>query len=316
MIIDDLFAIEYGQKEYHNKEFLTESDNGNILISSKGTDNGIYGFFDIPVKYTSPIITVPGYGTIGQAFVQTRPCAVDDHLLILIPKRRMSIEELYQIAYQIRGTKWKYRYGRGITPERLKTQKIVLCNISKQYSNYIENRQYTVINKIDSLKNITKLVFFPLSKIVDIRKKTALPQNAINLEGNIPYVTTTSKDNGVSNFTDEIANFQGNCLTVAMNGSVCSVFYQAIEFITSGDNAVLYLKNHYHNLSKKSQISLLLYIGSIIKNEKWRYNYYRKLSKTKLSEINIPVLLNEKQEIDVKFIENLVKNIFIDEINF
>ena len=120
--IGQLFEIEYGQTEYHNKEWLEGNEGENILISSKGDDNGVYGFFDINNEFKAPMITVQGYGTIRQAFVQEYDCSVDDHLLILIPKKKLAVEELYQVAFQIRLDKWRYRYGRGITPERLASQ--------------------------------------------------------------------------------------------------------------------------------------------------------------------------------------------------
>jgi hypothetical protein len=43
--IGQLFKIEYGQKEFENKEPLEEDAGGNILISSKGDDNGVLDFF-------------------------------------------------------------------------------------------------------------------------------------------------------------------------------------------------------------------------------------------------------------------------------
>ena len=49
--IIDLFDIVYGQKEYHNKEWLDGDEGKNILISSKGLDNGVYGFFNIKNKF-------------------------------------------------------------------------------------------------------------------------------------------------------------------------------------------------------------------------------------------------------------------------
>src|SRR3989344_8153668 len=123
--IEKLFDIVYVQREYHNKEWLEGTEGENILISSKGEDNGVYGFYEITDKFKAPFITVQGYGTIGQAFVQERDCSVDDHLLVLIPKVKLTLEQLYQIAYQIRLTKWKYRYGRGITPDRLNKQEVI-----------------------------------------------------------------------------------------------------------------------------------------------------------------------------------------------
>ena len=75
--IGKLFDIEYGQKDYHNKEWLEGTEGANILISSKGDDNGIFGFFDIKDYYHAPVITVPSTGTVGQAFVQEKDCSVD-----------------------------------------------------------------------------------------------------------------------------------------------------------------------------------------------------------------------------------------------
>lgn len=302
MKIEDLFNVEYGQKEYHNKKWIEDRKGETILISSKGEDNGIYGFFDIEPRYIKSIITTPSTGSIGMAFVQHNPCCVDDNCLVLIPKKFISIEDLYQIAFQLRCNIWKYKYGRQITPDRIKKQEVVLCEIKKKYKDYYENRKYTKIVKLKD-KETRNMQLMKLSDICNIEKKSALPQNAINLDGNIPYVTTTSRNNGVSNFTDEEINFKANCLTVAMNGSVCEVFYQNKNFITSNDNAVLYLKKEYQSLCEKEKYALLLYIGVFIKNEKWRYNYYRKLSKEKLSNIEIHLP-------EIEYIKDLCNSIF------
>ena len=311
MKIEDLFDVEYGQKEYHNKEWLEGCEGKTILISSKGEDGGIYGFFDIEPKYTKPIITIPSTGSVGVAFVQTKPCCVDDNCLVLLPKKEMIIEELYQVAYQLRCNIWKYKYGRQITPDRIKKQEIVLCEIKKKYKDYKENRKYTQIKELKE-KEIPNTKLVKLSDICNIEKKNALPQNAINLDGSVPYITTTSKNNGVSNFTDEEFNSKANCLTVAMNGSVCEVFYQNKDFITSGDNAILYLKEKYQDLSEKQQYTLLLYIGSIFKlMNKWKYNYCRKLSKTKLQNTKILMPIIKDGCLDIEYMETFYTNIIL-----
>src|SRR3990167_8667197 len=133
--IGQLFKIEYGQKEYHNKEWLEGTEGKNILISSRGDDSGVFGFFDIANYYKAPVITVPSTGTVGQAFVQNNDCSVDDNCLVLIPQKKLLQEELFQIAFQIRLNKWKYRYGRQITPERLATQEVSLIDSKIDYSN-------------------------------------------------------------------------------------------------------------------------------------------------------------------------------------
>ena len=135
--------------------------------------------------------------------------------------------------------------------------------------------------------------------LCDIQKKTALPQNALE-ENGTPYVTTTSKNNGISNFVNEEPNTKAKCLTVALNGSVGETFFQFDDFITSGDNAVLTLKEKYNPY-------LLFYIGAMIKNHQWRYNYYRKLNLSKLKKMTIPTPY-KNGNIDIDYIEKIAKN--------
>jgi hypothetical protein len=94
-------------------------------LSSQGVDNGCYGFFKTPIHYKAPIISVPRTGSIGEAFVQTNDCSVDDNCLVLIPKQIMSLDYLFYICVMIRKTKWRYMYGRQITPTRLETLSVL-----------------------------------------------------------------------------------------------------------------------------------------------------------------------------------------------
>lgn len=296
--VGKLFKIEYGQKKFHNKEWLEGTEGKNILISSKGDDNGIFGFFDIDNNYRAPILTVPSTGTVGEAFVQEKDCSVDDNCLVLIPQKNLSKEELFQIAFQIRLNRWKYRYGRQITPERLATQKISLTENKLSYDKFLKKLLPTKNQKTKILENKN----IKLTKIIDlcnILKKTALPQNALE-ENGTPYVTTTSKNNGISNFVNEEPNARAKCLTVALNGSVGETFFQFDDFITSGDNAVLILKGKYDPC-------LLFYIGTMIKNHQWRYNYYRKLNLSKLKKMTIPVPF-KNDDIDLGYIRKIVEN--------
>lgn len=305
--IGKLFDIEYGQREYHNKEWLEGNEGNNVLISSKGDDNGVYGFFDIANEYNIDFITVPNTGTIGHAFLQTNNCSVDDNCLVLIPKDKIEIRQLYQIVFQIRLNKWKYRYGRQITPKRLSLQKIRLINSKINYDDFIKQitPKKKKKNKVQENKDIKLVPVVYIKKIQEnglciLNKKTALPQNQLEI-GKIPYVTTSSKNNGVSGYYDGESNFKGKCLTVALNGSVGETFFQFDDFMTSGDNAVLTLNNKYNPY-------LLFYIAVMIKNHRWRYNYYRKLSLTKLNKMRIPIPFKNAKDIDLDYIKKIVEN--------
>lgn len=297
--INDLFEISYGQREYHNKSLLRGEEGNNIIISSTGYNNGVYGFYSVQNNYKAPFITIPSTGTIGQAFVQLIDCSVDDNCLVLIPKQKLSIEQLFQIAFQIRLNKWRYKYGRQITPLKISKQEINLENIKVSFDKMVNELtpKEKPKQKIPENKNIQ---IMKVKDLCNVDKKTAIPQNAMNLNGNVPYVTTTSINNGVSQFADEEPNFEGKCLSVAMNGSVGEVFFQIDDFITSGDNAVLTIKKGYNPY-------LLLFIGTLIRNHQWRYNYYRKMSLDKLKNLELPMPI-KKEKIDLEYIKKIVKN--------
>src|SRR3989339_282589 len=298
--IEKLFNIVYGQREYHNKERLDGTEGDNILISSSGEDNGLFGFFDIKSKFKAPFITCPSTGSIGEAFVQNIDCSVDDNCLVLIPKEKISLEELYQISFQIRQDKWRYRYGRQITPAKLNKKKIRIEKFNISYEEYLKKFLPQKNNSLE-IKENTKIKLIPLPKLCDFERKSALPQNAMNLDGNIPYVTTSSKANGVSNFVNEESNSKGKCLTVALNGSCGQTFFQIDNFITSGDNAVLKLKGEYNP-------SLLFYIGFQIYRQRWGFNYYRKLSEKRLRNFMIPMPLKSNGEYDIEYIQKIVQS--------
>lgn len=299
MKIKDLFAVEYGQKEYHNKERLDEEYGGNILISSKGDDNGVYGFFNINNRFHAPLITVPSTGTVGQAFVQVIDCSVDDNCLVLIPKRQITVEDLHQVAFQIRLNKWRYKYGRQITPKRLEEQEIILKKTDKNWNSFEksitpkENKQ----EKISENKNMKWII---VKDICNIDRKYYLYINQINLdEEKTPYITTTEKNNGVAIFCGEEPILKKNKVTVALDGQCGETFYQIVDFISGEKTAILDHENKY----------FLMYIGVCIKLLSWKFHYGRKLSMDRLNDMKIPIPY-KKDKIDFEYMAQLVKNCY------
>ncbi len=116
-VISKYFDIYYGQKSLHSKDGLTPGPA--LIISSSGLDNGCYGFFDFDDVIEPPFVTVPSTGSIGRAHVQKWPCGVTDDCLILVPKKDTPNELLYVAAAVIRQERWRFNYGRKITPERI-----------------------------------------------------------------------------------------------------------------------------------------------------------------------------------------------------
>ena len=120
--IGALFEIAYGQKELHNKENLAAGPS--LVVSSSGTNNGCYGFFDFDHLIKHSFLTVPSTGSIGEAFVQLWPCGVTDDCLILTPKEKTDLEDLFITAAVLRLERWRFNYGRKATPARIAFMKV------------------------------------------------------------------------------------------------------------------------------------------------------------------------------------------------
>ncbi|MCC8369722.1 MAG: restriction endonuclease subunit S [Rickettsia endosymbiont of Oxypoda opaca] len=298
--VGDLFKIENAKSkgfEYYEK--------GNTPFITNGDyDNSIVGFvkpMETDKVFDKICICISSF---CEATIHTPPFLPRGNggsgLIVLVPKRVMEEEEIYFYASQINMIKWKFSFSRMLIGRRIQNLKFIKYEPLKfKIKDKLKNLlpQVRVKDKIQENENIQLIKVFTLC---NIEKKTSLPQNALSSQGSVPYVTTTSLNNGVSQFTDEEPNFKGKCLSIAMNGSVGEVFFQIDDFITSGDNAVLTLKDEYNPY-------LLLYIGVLLKNHKWRYNYSRKLSLNNLKNLELPIpIKNEK--IDLDYIKSIIIN--------
>ena len=157
-------------------------------------------------------------------------------------------------------------------------------------------------------------------------------------DGNIPFLASTESNNGVTEYycIDDIQSwdkvgesdnsldkklFDGNCIAVTVNGSVCNAFYQRNQFSCSHDITSLYLKKHEMN------VYIGQFISTVIMMDKYRWNYGRKphdVSKFGKSILKLPIqtyddgtpILDEKKTFsddgyipDWQFMENYIKSL-------
>lgn len=124
-----------------------------------------------------------------------------------------------------------------------------------------------------------------------------------SVEGKIPFLASTENNNGVTEFYslddiktwDKVGNvdntlnnklYDGNCIAVTVNGSVCNAFYQKEMFTCSHDITALYPRDHEFTVEQA------LFICSVIMQEKYRWSYGRKphdVKKFSRSVIKLPV---------------------------
>ncbi len=117
--IGEFFDIYYGQKELHSRENIPVGDT--LIISPTEQYNGCYGWLSFDALIQPPFVTVAQTGSIGEAFVQQEPCGVNDDCLILLPKtaQELPLSCLFIAAAILRLERWRFSYGRKLTPARI-----------------------------------------------------------------------------------------------------------------------------------------------------------------------------------------------------
>src|SRR3989344_2396129 len=228
--LKEVFNIEYGDRTYIDKSVL---DNGNtLLIASQGVDNGAYGFFDIPIKYHPPIITVPRTGSIDYAFVQLTECNITDDCMVLTPKVEVTKEYLFYIASLIRLKKWRFNYARKITPERL-----AMIEVTDFLDFKTKIRYRDLINELTPNKQVVREIDyrpkkkkFLLSELFEINSGEYHSINNLK-KGKVPLISCSDEDNGISGFFDiPISNTHKYSITVTYDGKPLTAKYHDYVF--------------------------------------------------------------------------------------
>lgn len=135
--IGEFFDIFYGQKELHSRDGIPPGET--LVISPTEQYNGTYGWLTFKNLIRPSFVTVAQTGSIGEAFVQTEPCGVNDDCLILLPKNGKVVSEamLFVAAAVIRTEKWRFSYGRKLTPSRISEYRF---DVSKEVESWATQR--------------------------------------------------------------------------------------------------------------------------------------------------------------------------------
>ena len=153
----------------------------------------------------------------------------------------------------------------------------------------------------------------------------------------IPFLGATAENNGVTDYCDiesiklsdktgqddntlEGKIFEGNCITITNNGSVCHAYYQQIKFTSSHDETIC-------NPKFELNFFRAMFICSIINRERYKWSYGRKLhdlNKSKNIIIKLPIqhddekkpIINKSLQYSVEgyvpdweFMENYIKSL-------
>ena len=294
MKLSELFKIGYGQKEHHNKENL---DYGNtLLISSQAANNGCYGFFEVEAKFKPPFITAPSTGSIGFACVQLTKAAVADDALVLVPLKSYPKEYLFYIAVVIRETRWRYNYGRKITPKRLGSVEVRPPEEFKTNVNYEKLQSGLWPRGAGTNTKTLRKPQFKKTRITELFELERGQFHALNkLEvGACATISRVSTDNGLVGFyrRPKTAILYKDCF-ITISTVTGDAFLQFKPFIAT-DNVLICKPK------MPLRITSLIYIQALINKVKWRYSYGRQCYKRIFQKavIYLPITSDGKPDED------------------
>jgi type I restriction enzyme M protein len=151
---------------------------------------------------------------------------------------------------------------------------------------------------------------FDLIKLCEVERKYAPYLNEVlSNEEIVPYVTTTEMKNGISLRCDTDANFKKGTVTVSLDSTCGTTFYQFEDYLAGEKTAALTLLREL-KVPEEYQAPLLFYIAYLIRHKSWRYHFGRKLSEERLRKFEIPLPITKAGKIDYKFVNDLVQNCY------
>jgi len=165
------------------------------------------------------------------------------------------------------------------------------------YNDFISN----MVSK-ETILNTENWNTFRLSELFNVEKGKRLTKADMEL-GNTYFIGSSDSNNGITSKINKKPIFNENTITVNYDGSVGESFYQPMPYWALDSVNVLVPK-----FTLNSYIGL--FITTIIKQEKYRYNYGRKWGKERMesSEIKLPTIDGKP---DFNFMEDFIKSIDI-----
>ena len=124
------------------------------------------------------------------------------------------------------------------------------------------------------------------------------------IDGNIPFIGASDSNNGVTGYcgnTNE--SIDSNVLGINYNGSVCEAFYHAYTCLFSDDVKRLHLRNY------KDNKYILLFLGTVIRQQKIKYQYAYKFNEQRMKRQSIMLPVLENGEPDYRFMEEYTREL-------
>lgn len=308
--ISELFVVKYGVNlELNSLKHCKKGDKNSVnFVSRTSKNNGITAVVE-KIAGLTPIpagtISVAAGGSVLETFLQPQPYYSGRDLFYLTPRIKMSDKVKLLYCAFIRANKYKYNYGRQanktlgdiVIPD---LDEVVVKAKNLTLNNFCGLKR-SVLNENIKL-NVSTWKDFSYREIFIIKRGDSVYLQDLP-QGNIPYVSATSENNGISGYIDRY-NTEGNCIVLNYDGSIGEAFYHEKPFFASEKVVTISLRHHVLNKY------IAIFLITLIRKEKYRYNYGLKWSvnsRMLSSTIKLPVSKTGCPDWD--FMEKYIKSL-------
>ena len=307
--INDLFYVQYGNSLDLASLTQCNKTNKNAInfVSRTSKNNGVSAVVE-KIAGTKPLpegtLTVAVGGSVMETFLQPEKYYTGYHVLVLTPKIEMTDNEKLYYCACIRTNKYKYNYGRQanktlkdiIVPEILQIPDFVEQNSMPDYSDFSGS-----LNNEEIQLNTRDWKPFRYDELFNIERGKGPRKQDLD-DGNIPFITSTDTNNGLTAYTNYVPCHNGNTITVNRNGSVGEAFYQEIPFCSTEDV-------HVFNPKFKMNKYIAIFFISLIRKEKYRFNYGRKWGIDRMNSSIIKLPIKKDGTPNFEFMDRYIKSL-------
>ena len=204
----------------------------------------------------------------------------------------------------ISANKYRYNYGRQAN-KTLAKLKIPSLSEIPSWVNSTDMQPFDGCDASGSTQSASTLECstwkpFRYIDLFDIKKGRRLTKEQMT-EGDTPFIGAIDSNNGYRQFVSAKANHSGNTITVNYNGNgVADAYYQTLPYWASDDVNVLYPK---FDLTAPRA----LFLCTLIRQEKFRFNYGRKWHLGRMKEAIIRLPARPDGHPDWDFMESYVR---------
>ena len=139
-------------------------------------------------------------------------------------------------------------------------------------------------------------------KLFKIKRGVGARKKDIVKGGIIPFITSIDNNNGLTGKVMIKPTHQSNVISVNRNGSVGEAFYQPKEFCSTED---VHIFNPQFELNPYRAMFLI----TLIKKEKYRYNFGRKWGLERMNKTIIMLPVDDNNNPDWQFMEDYIKSL-------